>query len=207
MQQVLPPPLPTVTGEYVPGVSVGNYVTYGNFVCNIDHQGEGWVCINDLAFKKVEVIEVSGKEVTFLYTQQYKNGSVTSIHGCAETWDVEYFFWSDDSEDMFEYGLIIAANLTEGCSIHSQTCSFPNHNITKTEARTYLGVSRNVNLIIFNQDIQVYDLETGFLLESEQSTSDGDIISTMSIVETNIFSTPTPSPASSPLSENTAYDG
>ncbi|MCW3998133.1 MAG: hypothetical protein NWF10_06145, partial [Candidatus Bathyarchaeota archaeon] len=169
--------------------------------------GEGWVCINDLAFKKVEVIEVSGKEVTFLYSQQYKNGSATSIHGCTETWDVECFFWSDDSEDMFEYGLIIAANLTEGCSIHSQICSFSIHNITKTEIRTYLGVSRNVNLIISNQSIQVYDLETGFLLESEQSTSDGDIISTMSIVETNIFSTPTPPPTSSPLPENTAYDG
>jgi hypothetical protein len=217
---VLPPPPPMVTGEYNPGVSVGDYVTYGNFVCNEVHQGEGWVCVNDLDFKKIEVIAVSGKEVTFLHTQQFKNGSATPISGCTETWDVEQAMWSDETDDWIDYCLIIAANLTEGDQIHSHACNFTEHVITITEVRTYLGVSRNVNLVITNHmgdwpvysddeycnvtDIVVYDLASGFKLESERSTSDGNVISAMSIVETNIFSAQTPSPTSSSSLEATA---
>ena len=225
---LLPPPPPMYTGEYNPGVSVGDYVIYGNFVCNEVHQGEGWVCINDLAFKKVEVVAVSGKEVTFRHTQQFKNGSATPISGCTETWDVEHFLWSDETDDWITYGLIMAANLTEGNQIHSQTCNFTEHVITKTEVRTYLGVSRNVNLIITKHmveepvyddgaarepprgvpdcnitDINVYDLESGFKLEFERTTSDGDVISAMSIVETNIFSSQTSSPSSPTSLEST----
>ena len=211
-QTMIPPPI--FTGEYNPGVSVGDYVTYGNFVCNRTHP-EGWLCINDLAFKKVEVIAVSGKEVTFLHTEQFKNGSATWRDGRTETWDVEKARWSEDTEDWIDSSSIIAANLTEGSCIQSE-CGNPECDGVKTEVRTYLGVNRNVvihctkNWVDIGgeeceiRDNIVYDQESGIRLEIEMVTLDGDLIASMSVVETNIFSTPSASLSS--FQENTAAD-
>jgi hypothetical protein len=207
-QSTIPPPLTIVTEEYNPGVSVGDYVTYGNFVCNREHP-EGCICINDLAFKKVEVIEVSGKEVTFLHTQQFKNGSETPLNGCMETWDVEKAVWSENTDVYTESTLIIAANLTEGNSIQSDPCPLLDYYVAETDVRTYLGVNRNVAIFHFHELVDnnrelcnvtvnvVFDQESGIRLEHELVTLDGDIIASMSIVDTNIFSTPSASTISS----------
>lgn len=195
-----PPEVPTVESNYYPGVSVGDYVTYGNFVCKFDHQGRPG-CINNLAFKKMEVIEVSGTKVTFLHTHQYKNGSATPYTGCTETLDVEAAWWSDDTEYCIDYSLIIAANLTEGSCIHLGNCDFPGHTVTRIEERTYLGLSRKViplrgpnttrdddsTINIRVTENFVYDQESGIKLEHKLITPDGDVIWAMSIIETNIF--------------------
>jgi hypothetical protein len=199
-QSTIPPPLTMITGEYNPGVSVGDYVTYGNFVCNREHP-EGCICISDLAFKKVEVIEVSGKEVTFLYTQQFKNGSETPLNGRTETWDVEKAIWSIDTDVWTDSPLIIAANLTEGDSIQFEPCPLPDYYVAETEVRTYLGVSRTVDVFYIHELLDnngelcnvtvnvIYDQESGIRLEHELVTLAGDLIASMSIVDTNIFST------------------
>lgn len=204
-------PPPTFTGEYDPGVSIGDYVTYGNFVCNKGHSS-GRFCINYLAFKKMEVIGVSGKEVTFLYTEQLKNGSSTWRSGLNSTWDVEKFDWGID--ELFKTGIdfeqIIAANLTEGNCIlktsESAHSEWSRYHSLETEARTYLGCDRNVVVHSWLHREGVYPAETrrrtdvvydqlsGIRLEIEILAWDGvgygDLLQGFSVVETNIFSAP-----------------
>jgi hypothetical protein len=207
-QSTLLPPPPLTGVEYNPGVSVGDYVVYGNFVCNREHQ-EGTVCINDLAFKKMEVVAVSGNEVTFLHTQQFKNGSATWLDGRTETWDVEKAQWSEDTDVWTDSSLIIAANLTEGSCIQLNPAPLPSFYVAETDVRSYLGVSRNVSILNYADlvDINgklceikvnvVYDQLSGIRLESELVTFDGELAASMGVVETNIFSTEMASPESS----------
>lgn len=194
----IPPPPPMVTGEYNPGVSVGDYVVYGNFVCNREHP-DGWLCIADLAFKKMEVVAVSEKEVTFLHTDQFKNGTAAWNDGRTETWDVEKAVWSENTADYVDSSLIIAANLTEGDCI--QTDPAPSYfNVAEAGVRTYLGVSRNVSVLHMRGWVDndgesreitynlVYDQVSGIRLEWALMSLDGDLLASMSVVETNIFS-------------------
>jgi hypothetical protein len=207
-QSALLPPPQLASRDYNPGVSVGDYVVYGNFVCNREHP-EGTICINDLAFKKMEVIAVSGKEITFFHTQQYKNGTSTWADGRTEIWDVEKYMWSDETPDYVDSTLIIAANLTEGECIQLDPAPLPSFYVAETDVRSYLGVSRNVS-ILHNDDWvdingelcnvrvnAVYDQLSGVRLESELVTLDGDLVASMSVIETNIFSTSTVSSTSS----------
>ena len=192
-------------------------MTYGNFVCKYDHQasGEDVICINDLAFWKVEVIEVSGTQVTFLHTVQYKNGSATPFTGCTETLDVKAAWWSNDTEYYIDWDWIIAANLTEGSCIHLGECDVPGHTVTRIEERTYLGMSRKAIPLLYSHsesgdnyhitynEVIVYDQKSGIKLEKlviangdvksgiklkKSITSDGDVVWAMSLIETNIFS-------------------
>jgi len=201
--------VPTVESDYLPGVSVGDYVTYGNFVCNISHPtGPEWDWmpnLGDVDWQKVEVIGVSGKEVTLRYTEQFKNGSATSHNGCVHVIEnIEYDGLINGTCQFQDYyfGSIIVANLTEGDCIHSDEYHpMPFCNIAKTESRTYLGVGRWVNIInSTNNDptqvIWVYDGFSGMLLEYQEIIPNNERIS-YSIIETNIFSTPAPSPVSS----------
>ena len=201
----IPPPI--FTGEYDPGVSEGDYVVYGNFVCNKGH-GSEYLCINNLAFKKMEVIEVSGKEVTFLYTEQLKKGSATWRDGLTLAWNVEKFDFSDDTDyDLYvlDWEQIVAANLTDGFCRRSG-CDKPDcKNGVETEVRTYLGVDRNV-VVSSHQYAEggyivkrfrrnsYYDQLSGIRLEVEilawdhDSESYKDLLQGYSVVETNIFS-------------------
>ena len=204
-------PPPVFTGEYNPGVNVGDYVTYGNFVCNVGHPS-GHFCINDLAFKKMEVIAVSGKEVTFLYNEQFKNGSATWRDGLTSTWDVEKFAWGID--DIYNTGTdfqqIVAANLTDGSCIlncsESGYAAWSARNSLETDVRTYLGCDRNVVVYsrLFTEGVYpaetrrrgdvVYDQLSGIRLETRKlawdGTGYGDLLQGFSVVETNIFSAP-----------------
>jgi hypothetical protein len=212
-----PPPteLPTVESNYYPGVSEGDYVKYGNFVCNISRPaGPEWDWmpnLSDVDWQKVEVIGVSEKEVTLRYTEQFKNGSPTEHSGCVHVIEnVEYAGRINGSCQFQNYyfGSIIAANLTEGDGIHSEPHPMPFCNIAKTEIRTYLGVSRWVNIINStnepHQVIWVYDVFSGMLLEYEETIPNERI--SYSITETNIFSSPTPIPTSPALQETTAQN-
>jgi hypothetical protein len=202
----IPPPI--FIGEYDPGVSIGDYVTYGNFVCNVGHPS-GHFCINDLAFKKMEVIAISGKEVTFLYTDQFKNGSATLRNGLTSTWNVETFAWgADDDELWIDFEQIIAANLTDGSCIlncsESGNSGWSRDHSLGTEVRTYLGCDRNVVIHswLFADGVYpsetrcmaytVYDQLSGIRLETKKfawdGTGYGDLLQGFSVVETNILS-------------------
>ena len=186
---------------YNVGVTKGQYVTYGNFVGD----GPGVESFNDYNWSKLEVTNVSGKEVTLLSTGQFKNGAAIPGNGTIEVWNVET---GTESGVPKTQGPIIAANLTEGDPIPP-----PNtYTVNKTENRIYLGVSRSVNILavtISTPDYDtsltyVYDRSSGMLLESTVETTQTQpesVTSTYSysIIETNLFDSAQTTPISSIL--------
>jgi len=181
--------VPVLAVDYNPGVSKGHYAKYGNFV----GIGPGVEVFNDYDWQRVDVVDVSGKAVTLLSTGQFKNGVATPGNGTVEVWNVEA---GTRNGTLSVQGSIIAANLNEGDAIPP-----PNtYAINKTETRTYLGVSRSVNMLnvtISTPDYEttltfIYDKASGMLLESSSRTTPTIAESTPSeysygVVETNIF--------------------
>ncbi len=90
---------------YSPGVSVGQYVKYGNFVALPTPPV-------DLGWMKIEVTAVSGKEVTLLATGELKNGTSIPTSGTSTTYNVES--GKMNQTIAYTYGAIIAGNLNEG---------------------------------------------------------------------------------------------
>ncbi len=190
---------PVFALTYNPGVVSGQYVKYGNFV----GVGQGVESFNDYDWLKLQVTDVSGKSVTLLSTSQYKNGTAIAGNGTVSVWNIET--GTQDGVPTTQ-GPIIAANLNQGDLIPP-----PNtYIVNSTESRTYLGVSRTVNILDaslstpdYNATLTyVYDKESGMLLESTtQTTTQADpqpVTTTISysIIETNIFgSSSNPSPS------------
>jgi hypothetical protein len=190
--------LPALALTYNPGVTAGQYVKYGNFV----GVGQGAEAFNDYDFLKLQVIDVSGKAVTLFSTSQYKNGTAIAGNGTTSVWNIET--GTEDGVTSTQ-GPIIAANLNQGDHIPP-----PNtYAVNRTESRTYLGVSRTVNILDaspstpdYNATLTyVYDKASGMLLESTtQTTTQADpqpVITTISysVIETNIFGSTNPSPS------------
>lgn len=191
--------LPVLAQTYNPGVTAGQYIKYGNFV----GVGPGAEAFNDFAFLKLQVTDVSGKAVTLLSTSQYKNGTAISGNGTTSVWNIET--GTEDGVPSTQ-GPIIAANINRGDPIPP-----PNtYSVNRTESRTYLGISRTVNILDaslstpdYNATLTyVYDKASGMLLESTtQTTTQADpqsVTTTISysVIETNIFgSSSNPSPS------------
>jgi hypothetical protein len=190
--------LPVLAVTYNPGVETGQYVKYGNFV----GVGQGIESFNDYDWLKLQVTDVSGKAVTLLSTSQFKNGTATAGNGTTSVWNIET--GTKDGVPSTQ-GSIIAANLNQGDPIPPPNTYFVN----RTESRTYLGVSRTVNVLdaslstpSYNATLTyVYDKASGMLLESStQTTTQAQpqpVTTTISysVIETNIFgSTINPSP-------------
>lgn len=190
---------PVLALTYNPGVATGQYVKYSNFV----GVGPGVELFNDYDWLKLQVADVSGKAVTLLSTSQYKNGTAIAGNGSISVWNIET--GTEDGVPSTQ-GPIIASNLNSGDSIPP-----PNtYVVNRTESRTYLGVSRVVNILdasLSTPDynatlIYVYDKASGMLLESTtQTTTQAQpqpVITTISysVIETNVFgSTLNPSPS------------
>ena len=193
---------PALAANYTVGVSAGQYVTYGNFASS----GPGVEAFNDYAQLTLQVKVVNGKEVTLLSTGTFKNGTAIPGNGTVTIWNVET---GTENGAPATQGPIISANLHDGDAIPP-----PNtYMVNQTVPRSYLGVSRSVNVLdveLSTPDYTslldyVYDQSSGMLLEAtSQTTVQGDsgpITSQYqySIVGTNIFgstATPTPSPSS-----------
>jgi hypothetical protein len=186
--------VPVFAIDYNAGVAKGLYVTYGNFIGD----GPGVETFNDYNWSKLEVIDVSGNEITLLSTGQFKNGAAIPGNGTVEVWNVEA---GTESGVPSTQGPIIAANLTEGDLIPP-----PNtYMVNKTENRVYLGASRSVNILavtVSTPDYStsltyVYDRSSGMLLESTVETTQTQpetVTSTYSysIIETNLFESAPP---------------
>ena len=194
---------PVLALTYNPGVASGQYVKYGNFV----GIGQGVESFNDYDWLKLQVTDVSGKAVTLFSTSQYKNGTAIAGNGTVSVWNIET--GTQDGVPSTQ-GPIIAANLNQGDPIPP-----PNtYIVNRTESRTYVGVSRTVNILdaslstpSYNATLTyVYDKASGMLLESTtQTTTQADpqpLTTTISysIIETNIFSSTNPSPSIPELS-------
>ena len=190
--------LPVFATQYNPGVTVGQYVKYGNF----SGVGPGVEAFNDYDWLKLQVTSVSGKVVTLLSTSQYKNGTTIPGNGSIAVWNIEA-----GTEDGLQctQGPIIAANLNQGDAIPPLNT----YKVNRTETRAYLGVTRTVDFLdvtLFTPDYNgtltyVYDQTSGMLLEATTQTTtqaQPQPITTKisyNIIETNIFGlTQSPSP-------------
>ncbi len=187
------------------GVTVGQYVKYGNFV----GEGPGFEQFNDFDWSKIEVTSVQGTVVTLLSTSQFKNGTATPGNGSSTVWDVQAGTMNGIPSTQ---GPIIAGNLNQGDPIPPPDT----FSVNKTENRVYLGVSRSVNILNvtlstenYNSTLTyVYDRASGLLLEqSSQTTQQAQPQPTTSaysysITETNLFGS-TPSPTIPELSYST----
>jgi hypothetical protein len=174
--------------QYAVGVKAGDYVKYGNFVVSGPRKGPA-----EIGWEKVEVLTVSWDNnipdniITVLSTGAYKNETAFEGNGTTGR-----FVITPDVTILF-----IPANLSQGEDIAAR------YNVTRTENRTYLGVSRTVNIAEFprtfnnstTKDTYVYDRASGMKLEEQSETKDpdGTTISSSSVIETNIFG-PSPTP-------------
>ncbi len=191
---------PAFAVTYNPGVVVGNYVKYGNFV----GVGPGVEYFNEYDWLKLDVIAVSVNDVTLLSTGQFKNGTAIPGNGSVSTWNV-----ASGTEDGIPktQGPIIAANLNQNDAIPPPDTYYVN----ATEDLSYLNIVRSVNLLNvtistpdYNSTLTyAYDRLSGMLLETAtQTTQTQPQLTTTAfsyeIIETNIFgpaSSPTPSPS------------
>jgi hypothetical protein len=183
--------VPVLAVDYNPGVSVGQWVEYGNFVLD-DQEPE----INRT---RVEVIAVSGKEVTLNQWTEYMNGTEETVEKIynVETGTV------DGEPAYFPGSYVIAANLNEGDALPPVDLGYI---VNTTETRTYLGSSRSVNIVSYTYAAEgytisesfVYDEASGMQLVYEGETVVAEVTQTysQSIIDTNIFeeATPTPEP-------------
>jgi hypothetical protein len=184
---------PVLAVQSNPGVSVGDYVTLGNWY-SIGVSPERFV-----NWEKMEVVVVSGKEVTWRMTGQMKNGSAILDNGETYLINVETGATNYTHSAL---GPIIAANLNEGDKVQAGSVRFE---VNKTEFRTYLNVSRPVNILVYDMSVVlsgssinttstfVYDKASGMLLEDENriyrfNVSNPDRLVYMSVADTNIFS-------------------
>jgi len=194
--------LPGLATSYNPGVTTGQYVKYGNFV----GVGPGVEAFNDYDWLKLQVTDVSGKAVTLLSTSQYKNGTAVAGNGTVSIWNIET---GTEDDVPSTQGPIIASNLNQGDQIPP-----PNtYSVNRTESRTYLGVSRTVNILDaalstpdYNTTLTfAYDKASGMLLESTTQTTTQSqpqpVTTTISysVIETNIFGSTPPSIPELPL--------
>ena len=176
---------------YSPGVSVGQYVKYGNFYGNNFRAG-----VAPYDWEKVEVVAVSGKEVTLLTTGQFRNGTALPNTGIT----IHNLETGATNETHSDLKSIIPANLNEGDVIPPGTLV-----VNRTEIRTYLAVSRVVNVLIEEMSTDfanarltvAYDKVSGMALEwenwwTEKATGTQKAIY-YSVADTNIFEITHPS--------------
>jgi hypothetical protein len=175
--------IPVSAVEYNPGVSVGQWVKYGDYVVTTPAE-----TVFSPDWSMIEVVGVSGKEVTLRITGAYMNGTAIPASEVICNIDVGRI------NEWQRY--IIAADLNEGDKILNVAES---DTINKTETRTILGASRSVNILNFTysaagQDMTftyIYDKASGMNLEFEMKINiiEQAVTYTNSyrIVDTNIF--------------------
>ena len=170
--------VPVIPADYSIGVSPGHYVKVGNFVGN-----GSYAFLSDGNWTRYEVAAVSGKNVTFVVTGQFKNGSSTPGSGDKIIYDVEKATANGSIQATGLY--VTPANLTLGTAIPGTIL-----NVTRTENRTYFGIVRTVIVATGNTSTvavtNVYDQTTGMMLEVQNKQPNGSTGS-FSVIETNIF--------------------
>jgi hypothetical protein len=180
--------VPSFAVTYSPGVTTGQWVKYGNIV----GIGPGLESVNTTDWMKIEAISVSGKEVKLRTSGMFKNG--TSTPESNATYNVETGT-VDGAPSV--YGPVIAGNLNAGDALPPTSS---NVQVNKTETRTYVGVSRSVNMLNISLSatgytatlIVVWDKTSGMMLEMETSTimdapTQQTVKLSLNAVDTNIF--------------------
>ena len=130
---------PVWAAEYNPGVSVGQWIKYGNYVVTTPAEA-----ITSPDWAMMEVIGISGKEATLRITGAFMNGA--AIPSSQVICNIE----AGRINEWQRYS--IAANLNQGDKILNLGVS---DTINKTETRTILGTSRSVNILNFTNSYPV----------------------------------------------------
>lgn len=201
---LMSPIMSVLAVDYIPGVTVGQYVKYGNIAYFVN----GTQNEVQLNWTRVDVTSVFGKDVTLLATGQFKDGSPIPSNGSTSIYNIETGRLNGSTE--YTYGPVIAGNLSEGEAIPPLSYGFV---VNKTEIRNYFGiVDRTVNILettysdpnYANHWLLVYDKVTGLMLESRTDLTDKTAQTTTnmsySVVETNITGSVIPELSLLPLS-------
>ena len=179
--------------SYDPGVTVGQYVKYGNYwgIGDPDFISS----VTSMDWLKYEVVTVNGKNVTLASSAKLKNG--TAAGGGTATYNLEAGTMSTQyaNDSLYLNGPIIAGGLREGDAIPPLGYL----KVNQTKNVEYFGVSRTVNIVnstysdpqsTTNYNI-VYDQSTGLMLELQvemnQTGSNPRYLKYgASVIETNI---------------------
>lgn len=186
--------VPVLAVDYNPGVSVGQWAEYDNYIIDDQESNVNWT--------RFSVTAVGGKEVTLTELTVYMDGTDEIVD---KVYNVEAGT-VDGQPATFPGTWIIATNLDESDALPPVDLGYI---VNKTETRTYLGVSRSVNIVSYSysgegytiSETFVYDKASGIMLEMEGETVADVVTSTYShsITITNIFEetepTPTPTPS------------
>lgn len=176
--------------DYNPGVSAGQWVKYGNFVVSGSSFSSD---LNKTDWMKIDIVAVSGVNVTLHMSGQFKNGSSTQESGAII--DIATGTMNATTGGFI---LIVPTNLTQGDTIPAPSLSF-SVKINKTESRSYMSANRNVN--IFNATtsmegisydyVMIWDQASGMLMEMSMSVISSIYTAKMSFnaIDTNIFAT------------------
>jgi len=174
---------PVKAVEYNVGVSVGQWVTYGNFVAIGPNAPSD---LNETLWARMEVVEVFGKNVTLHMSGMYKNGTPAPESGTICNVETG---WSNSS-GMYGISMLIAANLQAGDALPGTPFT-----INKTETRNYGGFVTSVNILnltfsmpgYYYKYVYVWDKPSGMLLELEfeMQTSTPPAYSKMAFSMTN----------------------
>src|SRR6266568_1468063 len=155
--------------SYNPGVSVGQYVTFGQIDVTFKGSGAPPSFVSQLNQTRsltvlVTAVNPSAKNVTATQTYLYKNGTTQSqiLAGNVASGYGNLSIW------------IVAGGLSAGDSLTQGGYGFLG-GITETVAKPYAGAVRPVNILVaknpFYNITAVWDQSTGFLVEiSEQVT-------------------------------------
>jgi len=196
---------PVFAVDYKPGVSAGKYVKNGNFF-GVNLSGG-----NKTAFKWmiIEVIAVSGTEVTLQTTGETMDGSPMANNGEITYHNVETGATNYTHSDI---QVIMAANLNQGDIV---PLAHKTLTVTRTEMRVYNGTTRVVNILVDEiptksqqgneetiRTTYVYDRDSGMLLETETwfiIANESDKMMHWSVVDTNIFNIQAPTATGAPV--------
>ena len=187
--------VPTLAATYDPGVSTGQWVKYGSLEAGGPLMPANY---NQTDWMKIEVTSVSGKNVTLHMTGKYQNGTEGTPIDLKVNVETG---WMNTSYSIYGFFYLIAGNLTQGDTLPVSSL-YPDR-INKTETRTYMGVSRSVNIVNLTYSVPgyldysyvtIYDKASGMLLEMSM-TSTSTILPSVSYhmnfkaTESNIFGT------------------
>lgn len=185
---------PTQAVNYTVGVSAGQWIKYGNFVAT--GTGIPSSISNQTDWFRIDVVSVSGTNVTVHISGKYKNGTNVAEMGAI----VDVAKGTSNATGGSGYFLfIIPANLAQNDVIPTSGLNFVIR-VNQTESKTYLGTSRNVNVFNLTASypnvatykwITVWDKSSGMLLEMNLSLTSigGSIKVSFNATDTNIFAT------------------
>ena len=181
--------------DYNPGVTTGQWVKYGNMTV----VGSSPIPdANQTDWMKLEVTDVSGKNITLHMSGAYKNGTAAPEQGIACNIETGWGNMTDYGGNVY----VIATNLQQNDVIPGM---IPLMTITvnSTETRTYLSTDRTVNIVNLTMSspgfmdqsfFMVYDKISGMLLEvnvnvtiTSELIPTGNTYMSFSATDTNIF--------------------